>query len=48
MENPVSKQCRPWSDVILSGSALFAYDLFMGCQVPGKNDLSALDAHFCI
>ena len=37
MENSVSKQFRPWSDVtlcgILSGSALFAYDPFTGFQV---------------
>ena len=37
MENPVSQQCRPWSDAtwcgIWSGPALFAYDLFMGFQV---------------
>ena len=33
-KNPVSKQCRPWSDATLcgiwSGSALFFYDSFMG------------------
>ena len=37
MENPVSKQCRPWSDAtscsIWSGSALFAYDPFTGIRV---------------
>ena len=42
MENPVSKQCRPWSDItscgVWSGSALFAYDPFNGFQ--SKNGLS--------
>ena len=37
MGNLVSKQCRPWSDATLcgvwSGSALSAYDPFMGFQV---------------
>ena len=34
MENPVSKQWRPWSDATLwSVPALFAYDPFMGFQV---------------
>ena len=37
MENPISKQCAPWSDATLcgvwSGSALFAYDPFTSFQV---------------
>ena len=33
MENPASKQLRPWLCGIWSGSALFAYDPFMGFQV---------------
>ena len=37
IENPVSKQCRPWSDAtwcgIWSWSAMFAYDLFEGFKV---------------
>ena len=33
MENHYSKQYRPYSDATLSGSALFAYDLFTAFQV---------------
>ena len=44
MENPVSKQCRPWSDAtscgVWSWSTLFAYDPFYG--FPGKNRLNIM------